>query len=183
MEPDVLASGVAVDSASVTLRDLADDYQGDCGGGAFKVDDWSMTANSSGTVLSTALHSNNPVFVQESDPSVTRVGTWSVANCSCWIDHHTLWSSISGASLKATQTVGAGQRIAVAMPESANRGKAKIAVDGIVVTTVDTFSPSPLNSVVVYQTPPLSAGTHTVQVINSATAGRPRIDVDSFIVL
>jgi len=54
-------------------------------------------------------------------------------------------------------------------------------VDPFRTRRVDTYSETKANRVIVWQTLPLAAGTHTIEVINLATEGRRRIDVDAFL--
>ena len=74
-----------------------------------------------------------------------------------------------------------GQVIAVVMPMAPNRGEAKIKLDGVNQGRIDTYSQTKMNRVVMWQTPPLEAGVHTIAIINLATEGHPRIDVDAFL--
>ena len=62
-----------------------------------------------------------------------------------------------------------------------NRGEARIKLDGANQGRIDTYSPTSQNRIVMWQTPPLEAGVHTVTIVNLATEGRPRIDVDAFL--
>ena len=57
------------------------------------------------------------------------------------------------------------------MPTAPNRGQARIKLDGINQGRIDTYSETKANRVIVWQTPPLEAGTHTIEVINLATEG------------
>jgi hypothetical protein len=68
------------------------------------------------------------------------------------------------------------------MAKAADRGVATILIDGAVYTTVDLFAAAPQNRMVVANvTVPQDGQEHTVSVVNQATPGRPRIDVDAVV--
>jgi hypothetical protein len=66
------------------------------------------------------------------------------------------------------------------MPKSANRGSASVVVDGKAVATVNTHSVTTVNRVVVWQKW-MPAGIHSIKVVNLATPGHPRVDIDAFL--
>jgi hypothetical protein len=68
------------------------------------------------------------------------------------------------------------------METAPDRGKAQILVDGDVVATVDTYAPSPEHRVLVWVGSIDTTRESTVSIVNLATPGRPRIDVDAFVV-
>jgi len=47
--------------------------------------------------------------------------------------------------------------------------------------TVDTYSKTPINRTIVYQVALPGTATHTGKIVNLATAGHPRIDLDATI--
>ena len=53
-------------------------------------------------------------------------------------------------------------------------------VDGKRITTVNTYSATKANRKVVWVRK-MGAGTHTITIVNLATTGRPRIDLDAVI--
>ena len=56
-----------------------------------------------------------------------------------------------------------------------------IRLDGTWLMNVDTFASVNTNRVVVFARG-MTAGVHTLAVVNHATPGRPRIDVDAVLV-
>lgn len=57
-----------------------------------------------------------------------------------------------------------------------------VSVDGGTATAVNTYTPSSTNNnrVIVWQRS-LSAGTHTVKIVNAGSSGHARVDVDTLI--
>lgn len=114
------------------------------------------------------------------DVGKTTVGGWRQTFCACAIGSSTLNTSTRGASL-STQVAGAGKPVALVMAKGPARGKAAVYLDGVLVRTVDTYAPVNTNRVVVWSTTLVGSGTHTLKVVNLATSGRPRIDVDALL--
>ncbi len=123
---------------------------------------------------------NNAAGVDAVSPygRFTYTGTWSTTNCLCFLQGHAARTSSYGARATFTRTYEQGDHVALVMAKGPGRGRAAIRVDGIVVSTIDTFASVNTNRVVVFERM-MSAGTHTVSITNLATAGRPRIDLDA----
>ena len=148
---------------------------------------WVSTQDNRGNTASTNLVSQHVDVWQETgldangEPgiAVTRTGTWAVANCSCFNNGKTLYSTTKGASLsyKVTSNLP-GETLGVVVEKSTNRGTVNISVDGAAATAVSTYAASAKHRVIVWQNP-LSVGTHTVKLTNAGTSGRPRVDVDA----
>ena len=163
-------------------------YDSDCGGGAIK-DWWLADARDNQANSAATTWVNNWVDVFQEDGAhspqvpnsipVAATGTWSTSSCTCFDYGKVYFSTAAGASLTYTiTTTQPSQVVALVMPKAANRGVAKISVDGATATKVDTRAATNVNRVIVWQKA-LTVGTHTVKVINSGTAGRARIDVDA----
>ncbi|HSS68137.1 MAG TPA: hypothetical protein VLK34_06260, partial [Nocardioidaceae bacterium] len=73
--------------------------------------------------------------------------------------------------------------LGLVMAKAPDRGKAAIFVDGVRVATVDTHAASKVNRTVVWRQTMAGNTGHTVKVVNLATAGRTRIDIDAFVLL
>ena len=71
--------------------------------------------------------------------------------------------------------------VALVMAKGPARGKAAIYFDGGYVTTVDTYASVNTNRVVMWDKGLTGTANHTIKVVNLATSGRPRIDVDAYI--
>ena len=64
-----------------------------------------------------------------------------------------------------------------------NRGAAKVYVDGVLKATVDTYSATTTTRVIAWQQSWATAGFHTVRIVVLGTVGRPRVDLDAFVVV
>ena len=62
------------------------------------------------------------------------------------------------------------------------RGKAKVYLDGV-LTKVDLYAASSSTGRMVFTATGLVAGPHTLRIVVNGTPGRPRVDVDGFVVL
>ena len=112
--------------------------------------------------------------------TVSYRGTWATAGSS------NAW----GGALRYTRSKGAratfrfsGSEVAWVAPRSPGRGYAKVWVDGTYVSRVNLYSSSARSRQIVFTRAWSTYGTHTVTIVNEATAGRPRIDIDGFVVL
>jgi hypothetical protein len=61
------------------------------------------------------------------------------------------------------------------------RGKAKIYDDGVYVKTIDAYASANTNRVLRWDKRISGSSNHTIKVVNLATPGRPRIDVDGYV--
>ena len=110
---------------------------------------------------------------------LTRSGTWTTANCTCFNNGKTLYSTAKGASLTYKVTSDKpGETVAVVVEKNSNRGTVNISVDGGTASAVSTYSSTPKHRVIVWQKA-LGVGTHTVKLTNAGTSGRSRVDVDA----
>lgn len=115
---------------------------------------------------------------------MTYQGSWSTSACNCWSGGTTQWTRQSAASvqLAVPDSYGGAYGIGLLMAKGPDRGKAAVFVDNVKVATVDTYSATKSNRTVVWRQA-LAAGPHTVRVVNLATPGRPRIDVDAVVLM
>jgi hypothetical protein len=170
------------------------DYDDDFGGGTSKVMYYEVEAEN-GAGEATTVRVNAPIVVVQEDGKnarfdalepgtlVTTSGRWRTSNWDFWLGGETAWTTKRGSRMWFTATVYEGQVIALVMPLAQNRGEARIKLDGVNQGRVDTYVAGPTqHRTIVWQTPPLSAGSHTIEVINLATRGRPRIDIDAFMI-
>ena len=63
-----------------------------------------------------------------------------------------------------------------------NRGRANVFLDGVFLTTGDCYSASAKTKRIVFATD-LEPGSHELTIVVEGTAGRPRVDVDGFVLL
>jgi hypothetical protein len=195
--PSTYASGdvyrdEAVIAATVPGLTITDD-DGSYGGGSQQNRLFDVVATNPGTpAAETSVAMGAKMYVVQQDGqvlggyspdsyAVTTKGKWLERNCKCWLGGTDIRTFQKWARVEFTVTADEGQVIAVIMPMAPNRGEAKIKLDGVNQGRIDTYSPVKRNRVVMWQTPPLSAGVHTLSVINLATPGHARIDVDAFV--
>ena len=120
-----------------------------------------------------------PSLVQQTAATVVYKGTWANASATTYSGGSVKWSSGAGASATFTFT---GRGVALVSALAPARGKARIYVDGALAATVD-LKGTTAGRKVVWSYGWGASGRHTVKVVVLATAGRPRVDVDAFVVL
>lgn len=116
---------------------------------------------------------------QEGSSRIVYSGTWKSSTSSSASGGKTKYSKSAAGKARITFT---GQSFAWVAPRSSSRGRADVWVDGVFVAEVDTYRAKGLSKVIVYSIRWLSPGTHTVEIRNLAVSGRPRIDVDAFVI-
>jgi hypothetical protein len=117
---------------------------------------------------------------QESSPSLSYGGRWTLASNSSY------WGGRSRASSTAGRTVSlrrTGHGFAWVAPVGPTRGTAKVYINGVFVSTVNLYSPTSGRSRVVFERVWATSGTRTITIRVSGTAGHPRVDVDGLIAL
>jgi hypothetical protein len=107
-------------------------------------------------------------------------GTWGTA---------TSWQYSAG-SVRAATAAGAsvsyaftGRAVAWVTTLGPGRGAAKVYIDGVLVTTIDTNAPSFTFRHIAFARSWGSSGFHTIRIVVVGTAGHPRVDVDALEVL
>lgn len=109
---------------------------------------------------------------------LTYSGTWArTAHAGSW-GGHIKSSTQTGASVKLTFT---GRRIWWTAPEGPSEGKARVLIDGNLVTTVD-LSSFETNRTTAFVHAFSAVGTHTLKIVVAGTAGHPKVSVDAFAV-
>ncbi len=173
-------------SSSMSLTYVASDYEDQFGGGGGHVEGYDVRVRDCARNITQRFFGNGPVVYQEDGSSfgygnltVSYSGVWGTSTCTCWSGGTDRKTSAAGA--RANFTFATGGPVAVIMEKAANRGKAKVLIDGVLRATVDTYASTPQHRSVVW-TGTLSGAGHTVSVVNSATPGRPRIDVDAVMI-
>jgi len=187
--PAIIASGTTA-SAQLTLPVYCTDYEDDFGGGSLQITDWTIKASNDGGANTLSLPAGMDITQEDGTNArnvavvgtVTTKGKWRTADCNCYLAGSTLRNAKLKNWMEFTATVVDGQRIAVVMPMFAKAGVARFKLDGVMQADVDTYAAVRENRVIVWQTPVLTAGTHTIRIVNMATTGRPRIDVDAFLI-
>lgn len=177
-----------------TLRTRFDDdttdYDGSFGGGSQVVDSWIVIAHDCAGNATTRSVGVSPVRVTQEDGTdesgvpggvtVGYSGTWATANCTCWSHGTVRKTTQQGASATiGFSTSGANHPIALVMEKAPGRGKFTVYLDGVNKGTIDTYAAVATHRVIVWSSKAATAGSHVVKIVNQATAGRTRIDLDA----
>ena len=187
--PTSIVSGTT-SSASLTLPIPSTDYEDDFGGGSLQITKWTVNASNDGGKASLSVSAGMDITQEDGTNArgvgavgtVATKGKWRTASCDCYLAGTTQRNAKLKNWMEFTATVVDGQRIAVVMPMFPKAGVARFKLDGVMQADVDTYAPVRENRIIVWQTPVLTAGTHTIRIVNMATTGRPRIDVDAFLI-
>lgn len=107
---------------------------------------------------------------------------WARTYCECAMGDSMLRTKKKGASLTASVSAGEySKHFALIMAKGPARGKAAIYLDGTRVKTVDTYAPENSNRIVIWDVELSGSAGHEIKVVNLATPGRARIDVDAYV--
>jgi hypothetical protein len=120
-------------------------------------------------------------MLYQSTSSTTYSGTWATQSSSLFSGGSTRFSSTAGAA--ATFTAASVRGIAVVVTQATTRGSFKVYVDGVLKATVSSAASPTIYRRMLFQFAWATAGTHSVKVVVSGTAGHPRVDVDAFVAL
>jgi GH25 family lysozyme M1 (1,4-beta-N-acetylmuramidase) len=117
---------------------------------------------------------------------LTQQSSSYVAYSTGWATSYT--TSAIGGSLKYTTSAGAwasysfsGAGISWVAYKGPNRGSALVYIDGSLAGTVSLYASTYQSKRVVFSRTWDSNEWHTIRIVNLATAGRPRIDLDAFV--
>ena len=121
-------------------------------------------------------------LVQENATSITYTGAWRRSALSGASGGYVKYATASGARAKLTFTGGAASFVATV---SSARGMCEVWIDGQLVTTLDTYSTLTGKHQIVYSTPRLAYGSHTIEIrvtgTKRAASSSARVDVDAFL--
>jgi hypothetical protein len=118
----------------------------------------------------------------EKDYGPTLSRGWARTSCTCAMGDSMLRTSTKNASLRTVVNgAGADRHVALIMAKGPARGKASIYFDGVYVKTIDTYASVNTNRVVMWDKALTGSSDHTIKVVNLATTGRPRIDIDGYV--
>jgi hypothetical protein len=169
--------------------DLGTDYDGTFGGGTGVPRGLRVTAHDCAGNSTTNDIAIRALVTQEDgtfqrpfrppEATFTYTGRWKTSNYSGFSGGHTAKTYARGASVKIDVVTDVrGEHLALVMAKGPNRGKAAVYVDGTWKKTINTYATEYRHRVIVFDTW-LDAGPHTVTVVNKATRGHPRIDIDA----
>jgi len=131
-----------------------------------------------GNVTSVTRDPGGVSVVQDYGPTIPdgwRRTTWVGA-----IGDSMLKTSVGKVSLSKV-VHGNGAHVALIMAKGPARGKAAIYFDGHYVKTIDTYAPANINRIVMWDKELQGTSNHTIKIVNLATPGRPRIDIDAYL--
>jgi hypothetical protein len=117
--------------------------------------------------------------VSQSSSAVRYRGSWVTSTSTVWWGGTARSSSTKGSTATYTFT---GRKIAWVGLKGANRGKAQVFVNGVLKATVDLYSATTLKQRIVWSANYSTSATRTITIKVLATPGRPRVDIDGFIV-
>ncbi|MDP8905383.1 MAG: M12 family metallo-peptidase [Chloroflexota bacterium] len=117
---------------------------------------------------------------QESSKFVKYAGTWTKVSTTSAYGGALRYAKSSSASTRLTFS---GSSIAWLSSRGPKRGIADIYIDGVKVASVDLYAPALQTRAVVFTQSWASAATRTIQVKVRGTSGRPRVDLDAFLVV
>ncbi len=122
----------------------------------------------------------SPRLVQQSSSAGRYGGTWYSTSSTAYSGGSAKYANVAGRSATYTFT---GRSIAFVTTKAPTRGKVRIYVNGVYVATVDLYRSSTQYRVLVWQKTWSTSGTRTIKLVVVGTAGRPRIDLDAFVVV
>jgi hypothetical protein len=167
-----------------------------CGGGNGSVYVWHLTASDpAGNTVTHDVYGGRVRLTQDTDltdragyatqPTITYAGRWGVSSCTCWSDggvHRTTAkgasASITTASFSTFPAYVTNHHVGLVTEKGPHRGRFEVYVDGRRRTTVDLYATTSQPRTIVWQAGFLDYG-HTIEVVNLATPGRPRVDLDA----
>jgi hypothetical protein len=115
----------------------------------------------------------------ETNTRVRYTGSWSLATGAPYWGAKAKASSRAGATASLTFTGRSVEWIARKGPA---RGKAQIYINGVLKATVDLYAPAYQNQRVVWTGSWSSSASRTITIKVLGTSGRPRVDLDAFVV-
>jgi hypothetical protein len=117
--------------------------------------------------------------VSQSSSSVHYHGKWATSTLTTW------WGGTARSSSTAGSTatyVFTGRSISWVGLKAVTRGKAAVFVNGVRVATIDLYSATTQRRWIVWRANYATSATRTLTIKVLGTSGRPRVDLDGFIV-
>lgn len=112
--------------------------------------------------------------------AATYTGTWKKQSLAGTWGGSVLWAKGANASASITFT---GRNLAFVGTKGPGYGSATVYVDGAVWKTIDCHATTLQKAQIIFRfsTGLFTNQTHTVKIVNLATAGHPRLDIDGFL--
>lgn len=121
-----------------------------------------------------------PLVFQESATAVRYGGTWTATTGTAYYGGRMRYARGAGAYAQLTFT---GRQIAWVSSAAPSRGKAKIYLNGVLITTIDLYRSSLSPRRIVWSRSWATATSRTVKIVVVGTSGRPQIDLDGLVIL
>jgi len=121
----------------------------------------------------------NLSMVAEDDPALTYAGTWQTESSTAYFGGAETYSLTAGDSVSYSFS---GSSFAWVGKKATDRGAAQVYVDGTLIATVDTHRSRGMARTILYSQSWSQTGDHAVQLVVVGTEGRPRVDLDGFVV-
>jgi hypothetical protein len=119
-------------------------------------------------------------ILEQTSPLIAYAGSWTTSAVSAASGGSVKFAKAAGASVTLPFT---GRAVAFVATLAPDRGRAKVFVDGALATTIDLRSTTTTSKVIVFSRRWATAGPHSIRIVVEGTAGRPRVDVDAFVIL
>jgi spore germination protein YaaH len=120
------------------------------------------------------------VVRQESSSFLAYAGSWHTATSSHFAGGAVRYATTLGAAVQYTFT---GRSIAFVTTLAPTRGVVRLYLDGAFVANLDTGSATVAYREILWSRTFPTAASHTIRLVVLGTAGRPRVDLDAFLVL
>jgi hypothetical protein len=132
--------------------------------------------NASGFAYGSTFHVK---LIQQTSSVLAYYGTWYTVSTTSASGGSYRYCTSSGRYVSYTFT---GRSIAVVGTKGSGFGSFKVYVDGVYLTTVSEYATSTAWRRILYARTWSTSATHTIKLVNFATSGHPRFDVDAFVV-
>ena len=142
----------------------------------FRVRATDNAGNTSGWMIGPAF---TPVVYEDTNHAVVYKGLWTRSSDAKSSGGTHTWTRTTGATVRLSFT---GRTVAFIAPVDVHRGRADVLVDGVKVATIDLYSLKAHEEQVLFTRTWNTVGSHTIVIRNKGTAGRPKIDLDAFLV-
>jgi CSLREA domain-containing protein len=145
-------------------------------GARYRVTPIDLDGNAGTPTVSRTLRAD---LTQQTYGGITYTKRWRTSTSSAYSGGSVRRASEKGASARFLFT---GRGVGFVTTTAPNRGKARIYINGSLVDTVD-LGGATKDRVVAWTKTWSSSATRTIKVVVVGTSGRPRVDVDAFVVL
>jgi hypothetical protein len=142
----------------------------------FAVRAWDKAGNVSGYTYGT---SSAIAAMSEAHGATRYTGTWGRATSTGYWGGAVRYATAPTARATFTFT---GRSVGLVSTMSSSRGRAAIYVNGVYIKTIDLYSGAWRNGVVAWSQSWSTSARRTVEIRVLGTAGRPRVDLDGWVV-